>query len=491
MFNKTHLIFVLGDKNMKMEYQVEDRPKAGQVIMFALQQILSVVTATIAVPLVVGHGLKPSAALFGAGAGTLVYILFTKRKSPVFLGSNFSFVKSMILAFSGATSVALGYLGLIIGVIFAGVVYVVLSLLVKLFGTNWIDKIMPPAVIGPTVALIGLTLSPEAIGNILKGGVTETVTEYSVEVIDGIPNIITSEIQKPVASIWIALLCGIIAFAVSMIASAYGKKNIKLLPFLLGIFAGYGVALIFTVIGTVCQMRSLLIIDFDVYVRYLAADGISLSTFINIPDFVFLKAWGGFGELNASYLITLLVAFVPVAFVGFAEHIADHKNLSSIIERDILKDPGLSRTLLGDGIGSIVGAFFGGASNTTYGESIGCVALSRNASTITTAVTAAGCMILSCLTPIVAFMESIPSCVMGGICIGLYGFICVSGFVMIQSLDFNKDKNIYIVSAVLVAGVGGLELTIGNVTLTEIAVALIFGIICNLIVGKAKDSDEN
>ena len=475
---------------MKMVYQVEDKPRMMQVIMFALQQILSVVAGTIAVPLIVGHGLKPSAALFGAGAGTLVYILFTKHKSPVFLGSNFSFVKPMILSFAGATSMVLGYLGLIIGCVFAGIVYIILSVIVKFCGTDWIDRFMPSAVIGPTVTLIGLTLAPEAVSNLLQGGVKEAVTEYSVSVIDGVPTIIEEIAQKSVASIWIALLCGIVAFAVSMIASVFGRKNIKLLPFLIGILSGYLLAVIFTIIGNIAEIKELRLIDFSIYSKYLFENGISLSTFIDIPDFVFLKAWGGFGELSASYIITLIVAFVPVSLVGFAEHIADHKNLSNIIERDVLKDPGLTRTLLGDGIGSMVGAFFGGSSNTTYGESIGCVALSRNASVITTVATSIGCMILACFTPIVAFMESIPSCIMGGICIGLYGFICVSGFVMIQSLDFNKDKNIYIVSAVLVLGVGGLELSIGDVTLTEIAVALLFGIVCNLLVGRSTEADE-
>ena len=472
---------------MRMIYQVEDKPQLGQILVLALQQILSVVTATIAVPLIVGNGLSPAAALFGAGAGTLIYILFTKHKSPVFLGSNFSFVKPMVLAFAGATSMALGYLGLIIGSALGGLVYVILSLLVKIFGTGWIDRFIPETVIGPTVALIGLTLAPEAVNNLVQGGVKESVTQYSVSFIDGIPTIVEEVIQESTASVWIALVCGLTAFFVSMITSVFGKKKIKLLPFLIGIVLGYLVASIFTVIGNVTGIRELKIIDFDIYADVLFADGISVSTFVKIPDFVFLKAWGGFGELNLSYIVTLLVAFVPVAFVGFAEHIADHKNLSGIIERDLFKDPGLTRTLLGDGVGSMVGAFFGGASNTTYGESIGCVALSRNASVVTTVATALGCMILSCLSPVVAFMETIPPCVMGGICIGLYGFICVSGFVMIQGLDFNLDKNVYIVSSVLVLGVGGLGLTIGEVTITEIAVALIIGIICNLIVGRAKN----
>lgn len=472
---------------MKMIYQVEDKPPKMQVLMFAIQQILTVVAGVIAVPMIVGNNLKPSAALFGAGAGTLVYMIFTKRKSPVFLGSNFSFVKPMVLAFAGGISMALGYLGLIVGASLAALVYVLLSIVVKFCGTKWIDRFMPAAVIGPTVALIGLTLSPVAVSNLVKGGVSETVSEYSVSLANGQPEIVESLVQRPVASLWVALLCGLIAFIVSMIASVYGKKSIKLLPFLIGILVSYFVATIFTVIGMICGIEELLIIDFNVFKDYMFAGGISINTFFTVPEFVFTKALGAFDEMSLKYFLTIFFAFVPVAFVGFAEHIADHKNLSHIIERDLLENPGLSRTLLGDGFGSVVGAFFGGASNTTYGESISCVAFSRNASAVTTAVTSIGCIALSFLTPLVAFMESIPSCIMGGVCIGLYGFICVSGFVMIQSLDFNKNKNIYLVSAVLVVGVGGLELVVGDVNLTEIAVALILGIICNLIVGKSEE----
>lgn len=485
----THLYFDLGGIVMKMIYQVEDRPTVGRTIVFALQQILSVVTATISVPLIVGHGLSPSAALFGAGAGTLVYILFTKHKSPVFLGSNFSFLKSMLIAFSGAASMSLGYLGILTGAVLGGLVYIVLSILVRICGTNWIDKLLPPAVIGPTVTLIGLTLSPEAVKDLTRGGVSEKVTEYSVLVVDGTPTIVENLVSKPIASIWIALLCGFVAFIITMVASVYGKKGVKLLPFLIGILSGYFLALVFTVIGEICGIQAFWIIDLSVFPRYLLQNGLSLSTFVSLPDFLFLKAMGGFGEMTPSYFVTILVAFVPVSFVGFAEHIADHKNLSSIIGRDLLTDPGLKRTLLGDGVGSMVGAFFGGSSNTTYGESIGCVALSRNASIFTTVFTSVGCMLMACITPIIAFLESIPPCIMGGVCIAMYGFICVSGFAMIQSLDFNKDKNIYIVSAVLVTGVGGLQLTIGDVTLTEIAVALIFGVICNLITHKAKEEE--
>ena len=220
------------------------------------------------------------------------------------------------------------------------------------------------------------------------------------------------------------------------------------------------------------------------------SDGVGVSTFFSVPDFTFLTAFGGFGEISGAYIGTVAVAYVPVAFVVFAEHIADHKNVSSIIEKDLLEDPGLSRTLLGDGVGSMIGGFFGGCPNTTYGESVACVAITRNASVATIIATAVGAILISFLSPFVAFVSSIPSCVMGGVCIALYGFIAVSGLKMVQTVDLNENKNLFVVSSILVAGIGGLSLTFGQITITSVAAALILGIIINLILSKAKTSDE-
>ncbi|MBQ7034617.1 MAG: uracil-xanthine permease, partial [Clostridia bacterium] len=217
------------------------------------------------------------------------------------------------------------------------------------------------------------------------------------------------------------------------------------------------------------------------------ADGVTLKTFFAFPDFTFLTAFGGLGELTGSYVATIAVAYIPVAFVVFAEHIADHKNISSIIEKDLLEEPGLHRTLLGDGIGSMVGAFFGGCPNTTYGESVACVAISGNASTFTIGTTAVLAVLISFLSPFVAFVNTIPSCVMGGVCIALYGFIAVSGLKMVQKVDLEQNKNLFVVSTILITGIGGLTLTFGKVTLTSIACALILGIIVNLMLSKKKD----
>jgi uracil permease len=197
-----------------------------------------------------------------------------------------------------------------------------------------------------------------------------------------------------------------------------------------------------------------------------------------------MTALGGFSEITGAYIGTVAVAYVPVAFVVFAEHIADHKNISSIIGRDLLKEPGLSRTLLGDGVGSMVGAFFGGCPNTTYGESVGCVAITRNASIVTIITAACGAILISFLSPFVAFVNSIPSCVMGGVCITLYGFIAVSGLKMLQPVDLNDNRNLFTASVILICGIGGMIIKIGEVTLTEIAVALILGIVVNLILRK-------
>ena len=452
---------------MKMIYTVEDKPKFGQVIVFAIQQLLAIMAATLVVPVITGNGMSSAAALFGAGAGTLVYVLFTKAKSPVFLGSSFAFLGSMAAAFAGAVTVELGYVGLILGTIFAGFVYVVIAIIVKLVGVNWINKLMPAVVIGPTVAIIGLSLAGNAIGDLQKGGVYDA---------DG----------NPVANVLICVLIGVITLIVTTICSTFGKRMARLIPFIIGILAGYAVAVVFTVIGNIADISALKVIDFSHFTA-LVDSGVSLKTFIAVPDFTFLTAIKGLKDIDGAYIGTIAVAYMPVAFVVFAEHIADHKNISSIIERDLLDNPGLHRTLLGDGIGSMVGAFFGGCPNTTYGESVACVAITRNASVITIIATAIGAIIISFVNPFVAFVNSIPACVMGGVCIALYGFIAVSGLKMVQNVDLNKNKNLFVVSTILIAGIGGLTLTFGKITLTSIACALILGIIVNLILSVKKE----
>ena len=462
---------------MKLIYGVKDKPKFGQVLIFAFQQLLAILAATIAVPSIVGNGMSQSAALFGAGVGTIVYLLFTKFRSPVFLGSSFAFLGSMFAAFGGAASAEAGYAGIVLGAIFAGLVYVVIAIVVKVAGVNWINKLMPAVVIGPTVAIIGLSLAGNAVGDLTVGKVMAEVTEQVIE--NGA--IVDSVKLVPTASPYVALICGLVTLFVVMICSVFGKKMAKLIPFIIGILAGYAVATVFTVIGIKSGNTALQVIDFSVF---------SDMKIFAVPNFSFLMASKGLAAINGKYIATVAVAYIPVAFVVFAEHIADHKNLSSVIGQDLLEEPGLHRTLLGDGVGSMVGALFGGCPNTTYGESVGCVAITGNASVITILATAVMAIVISFFGPFVTFLATIPNCVMGGVCVTLYGFIAVSGLKMIQGVDLNENKNLFVVAVILICGIGGLTLNFGQVTLTEVACALILGIVTNLILSKAKSEEK-
>lgn len=443
---------------MKLIYRVNDRPSTNRMLIFAFQQLLAIMTATIAVPLIVKNGMSTAAALFGAGIGTLVYVLFTNKKSPVFLGSSFAFIGSMSAAFAGASSIVMGYVGLILGAIFAGLVYVTFAIIIKKVGVSWVDRLMPPVVIGPTVAIIGLSLAGNAVHDLQISSLTGENTQFAV-------------------------LVGLIALFATMLSSSFGKRLARMIPFIIGILSGYTVAAIFTIIGITIDYAPLQILNFEP-LRELFLQGFTLSSLFKIPDFTFLFTKNSWSSLTPSYISTIAVSYIPVAFVVFAEHIADHKNISYIIGKDLLKDPGLDKTLMGDGVGSIIGAIFGGCPNTTYGESVACVAITRNASVATIITAAFECILISFLAPFVAFISSIPACVMGGVCMALYGFIAVSGLKMIQNVDLDSNKNLYVVSTILIAGIGGLSLTFGNVTITSIATALILGIIINKVLSK-------
>ena len=449
---------------MKLIYKVEDKPQFHQLVIFAFQQLLAIMAATIAVPLIIKNGMNTAAALFGAGVGTLVYVAFTRKKSPVFLGSSFAFIGSMSAAFAGATTVAAGYVGLIIGAAFAGLVYVVIALFIERIGVDWVNRIMPPVVIGPTVAIIGLSLAANAVGDLQTSSLTGARTQFAV-------------------------LVGIIALLGVMIASTYGKSHAKMIPFIIGILAGYIVAAILTFIGVQTGYEPMQILNYQPIVD-LFANGISFSTFFKIPDFTFITALEGIKDIDLSYIGTIAVAYIPVSFVVFAEHIADHKNISSIIERDLLNDPGLDKTLLGDGVGSMVGAFFGGCPNTTYGESVACVAITKNASVLTIIGAAIECILISFFTPFVTFISTIPACVMGGVCMALYGFIAVSGLKMVQKIDLDHNKNLFVISSILISGIGGLSLSFGKITITSVACALILGIIVNKLLSKEPENTE-
>ena len=452
----------------KMLYGVKDKPSIGKLVFFALQQLLAIIAGTITLPLIVGNGMSQSAALFGASIGTLVYLLITKFKSPVFLGSSFTYLGSMIAAFAGAATAAIGFFGVVLGALLAGLVYVGLSIVVHYTGSNWVSKVMPPVIIGPVVMLIGLTLAPNAINNLYVGNV----------IVDG----------TAVASPYVCIAIGLLTLIMVVISATHTKGFLKLIPLIMGVLVAYAVAALLTVIGNATGTDAIRIIDFS-----------PMSNIKWVPDFSFLhfgQAFKDFSETGSfwRYFGTIALLYIPLAFAVFAEHIADHKNLSFIIGQDLLKEPGLDRTLMGDGVGSMVGAFFGGCPNTTYGESISCVAFSRNASIITIVVTSCLGIVISFFGPLMTFFETIPSCIIGGLSIALYGYIASSGLRMLKSVDLNDQRNIFIVSAILVTGIGGLIINISWFALPTIACSLLVGILVNVIthvkVRKKKPSQE-
>lgn len=513
----------------QLVYDVNDKPAFGKNLVFAFQQVLAIMAATIAVPTIIGLPTQIPAAILGAGLGTIVYLLFTKFKSPVIISSSFAFWSSL------STALCFGYCGIILGGILAGLVYVVLALIIKFAGSKWVSKLMPPVIIGPTVALIGLSLAGSAMGDIVKASGAAVNQSYNL----------------------VALFCGLITLITICICSTQKKfKMGRLIPFILGIGAGYAVASFFSIFGYACHVEYLKIVNWQPLVDNFAALGDSTASvgakfqsFLNYPDFALIEAikelvtgnvseavktavsaatdgkvtagtltWAGVGEV--------VLAFVPVALVVFAEHIADHKNLGSIIGRDLVEgEPGLERTLLGDGVGSMVGTVFGICPNTTYGESVGCVAITKNASVSTIFLAAIMCIVLSFVSPLMALLRTIPACVMGGVCLTLYGFIAVSGLKMFKDINLGDNKNLFTVSTILIAGIGGLSIKIPykilssdligqtikdgaivdvilkpagtvdkTITITSIATALVLGIIVHAIISaieKKQGGDGN
>ena len=470
---------------MKLIYGIEDKPKFSKTLVFAFQQMIAIMAATLLVPLLVtSYGLQAdaAAALFGAGIGTIVYLFCTKRRSPVFLGSSFTFLG----AYAATIGQNYGYWGMLIGVAFAGLVYVIIGLVIKVVGSGWVNKLMPSVIIGPIVALIGLSLSGTATSWIMGNGAAAVVYGETYN--------------------WAAIICGIFPFFMIVIASVKGSKTVKLIPFIVGIGAGYALALVFTFIGMATGTESLKLLSFQPFID--AFGTFSITSIVDYPKFFFLKAIETNGQypLDAAAIGNIAMIYIPIGVVELAQHIADHKNLSTVVNRDLIADPGLDKTLIGDGLGSIVGAFFGGCANTTYGESIGCIAITGNASIVSILTAALGCMVLSFFTPFVVLINSIPKCVMGGACIALYGFIAVSGLKMLQNVDLGESKNLFVVSAILITGIGGLALKFGLatkgkaiITITNIATALIVGILTNVILsiktkkekqGEVKDGES-
>lgn len=482
------------EKTNNLVLDVEDKPaKIHQWILFAIQHVLAMLVACITVPLLVnanaaraglvGVNMPIGATIISAGIGTLIYLAFTKFKSPVFLSSSFAYIAPMSSALTvGLINNATGgnYFALIIGMFSVGLIYVVVGLVVKFVGTAWLNKLLPIIIVGPVIIVIGLGLSSSAISNLMY------VYNDSGDAVQSIP----------------AIVSGLVALFVTALVSHYGKGLPKLIPFIIGMLGGYAAALIFSLIGLAVHDIRLQLIDFSIFTDLYSKENIGLASFFNynvfVPNnkdsFMFLR----FEQIKAfdwKTIGTVLLIFVPVAFVTMCEHIGDHENLGNILGRDLLnKEPGMKRTLMGDGVATAVSGALCGAANTTYGENVAVVGLTKIASSAVVLLAALFSIGFGLFTPFTAFLSSIPSCVTGGISLLLYGFIASSGIKMLikEKVDFSNTKNIFVASVILVSGIGGLSVTfVGGgypITITSVALSMVLGIVLNFIlVDKKKE----
>ena len=462
----------------KLIYDVEEKPeKRSQWLLFSIQHILAMLVACITVPILTG--LPIAATLVSAGIGTLFYILVTNRKSPVFLSSSFAYLSPM----SSALAVGLlhentgrNYMALILGMILVGLVYVIVALVIRAVGTSWIDKLLPPIVVGPIIMVIGLSLAGSAVSNLTA----EATSGYNL----------------------IAILCGLIALLATAMACIFGKgKMISLIPFVIGMVCGYLAALIFTIFGTIFDVAYLKIIDFSP-LKAIFVDDFGIHSIINyrlfVPNnaesFIFLR-FNEIKDFDFGKIGEIILLFVPVSLVTICEHIGDHKNLGNIINRDLLNDePGMSKTLIGDGVATAISGTLCGAANTTYGENVAVIGTTKVASISVISFAAILTIIIGFITPFTALLATIPGCITGGVSLILYGFIASSGVKMLisEKVDLTDNKNIFIASVILIAGIGGLKLLFGNalnpvITISPIAVAMILGILLNFILNLKKD----
>lgn len=463
------------EKEKNLVLDVEENPKkVSEWLLFAIQHILAMLVACITVPLLTG--LPVAATIISAGIGTICYIVITKFKSPVFLSSSFAYLAPMGSALTiGMIGNATGmnYLALIIGMILVGLVYIIVSIVIKFVGTNWLNKLLPPIIVGPIIMVIGLSLAGSAVGNLTSASASGQ--GYNL----------------------IAILCGLIALFVTALSSYYGKgKMASLIPFVIGMGSGYIIAVLFTLFGYIIGKNEYFnIVNFSPLVE-LFGDYFSLASIINykvfIPNdtesFIFLR-FDEISKFDWATITEVIALFVPVSLVTICEHIGDHKNLGNIINRDLLNgEPGMSRTLLGDGVATAVSGALCGAANTTYGENVAVIGTTKIASVKVVLLAALLSIAIGFITPFTALLKTIPSCVTGGVSLVLYGFIASSGVEMLiqEKIDFSKTKNIFIASAILVVGIGGLALKFGDpsnpaITITSIAVSMIVGIALNLV----------
>lgn len=408
---------------------VDQRPSAGKGILLSFQHVFAMFGATILVPLILG--MPVSVALFASGVGTLIYMISTGFKVPVYLGSSFAFITAMSLAMKemgGDVSAAQT------GVILTGLVYVLVAAGVRFAGTNWIDKLLPPIIIGPMIIVIGLGLAGSAVTN---AGL----------VADGN---------------WKNALVAVVTFLIAAFINTKGKGFLRIIPFLFAIIGGYLFAL------------TLGLVDFTPVLK---------ANWFEIPGFYLPFSTGGaFKEYNL-YFGPETIAILPIAIVTISEHIGDHTVLGQICGRQFLKEPGLHRTLLGDGIATSVSAFLGGPANTTYGENTGVIGMTRIASVSVIRNAAFIAIALSFLGKFTALISTIPNAVLGGMSILLYGVIASNGLKVLikERVDFGQMRNLIIASAMLVLGLGGAILKLGPVTLSGTALSAMTGIILNLI----------
>lgn len=417
------------NKEKSLIVDVDEKPRLLQWIFLSFQHVFAMFGATILVPMMTGFPV--SVALFASGVGTLIYTLCTKRKVPVYLGSSFAYISAVILAveaMDGDISAAQT------GLILVGLIYVIVAIVIKFIGKDWIDKLLPPIVIGPMIAVIGLGLAGSAIKN-------------AGFVVDG-----------PVAPMIVA----IVTFLVAALISSQAKGFLKIVPFLIAIIVGY--------ILSLC----LSLVDFS---------AVEKATWFSIPEFAFPFSLGNFKEYKL-YFGPETLAILPVAIVTISEHIGDHTVLGKICGKNFLKDPGLDRTLIGDGVATAVSAFLGGPANTTYGENTGVIGLTKIGSVYVTCGAACIAIILSFCGKVSAIISSIPSCVLGGMSILLYGVIASNGLRILidEQVDLSKQRNLIIASAMLVIGLGGAVFPLGgSATLSGTALAAIVGVLLNLI----------
>ena len=437
--------------------------KKSQWALLSLQHILAMFVACITVPLLIGTSIP--ATIISAGIGTLIYILFTQKKSPVVLSSSFAYLSAMGVAFGlgGGNN----YLALAIGMVLVGIIYVVVAFIIKKAGTGWLFKLLPTIVVGPVIMVIGLGLAGSAINNLANTAASPA--NYNL----------------------VHISCGLVALFVTAICAHYGKKTLSLIPFVIGMLAGYGVALVWTGIGHLSAWDYAKVIDFSPIVNNFS--DIKVSSFIGYDCFAFLE-WNN-GAFEWGQLITIVLAFAPVSLVTICEHIGDHLNLSGVIHKDLLKDPGLDKTLMGDGVATAVSGILCGCANTTYGENVAVVGVTKVASVRVIITACFATIALGLFTPLMVVVQTIPACVTGGVSLVLYGFIASSGVKMLinEKVDFNKARNIFIAAAILVAGIGGLSISFKiagqAVTVTSTAVAMILGIILNIVL-KDKDAKK-